>query len=61
MADNAFQWAAACKLVRVNDMHKVEEAKLVLEETFAVENETGDRSEIAGSAELEAYPKPART
>ncbi|CAE7873531.1 unnamed protein product [Symbiodinium sp. KB8] len=55
MADNSFQWAAARKLVRTNEVHKCEEAKLVLEETFAVENESGERTELSGTAEIEAH------
>ena len=54
MADNSFQWAAARKLTRTNEVHKCEEAKLVLEKTFEVENEKGERTELSGTAEIEA-------
>ena len=54
MADNSFNWAAARKLVRTNEVHKCDEAKLVLEESFAVENESGERMELSGAATLEA-------
>ncbi|CAE7946763.1 unnamed protein product [Symbiodinium sp. KB8] len=53
MADNSFNWAAARKLVRTNEVHKCDEAKLVLEESFAVENESGERMELSGAATLE--------
>ena len=53
MADNSFAWAASRGLTRTNPVHKVEEAKLVLEETFASENERGERTEMSGSATIE--------
>ena len=54
MADNSFIWAASRKLTRVNPVHKVEEAKLVLEEEFAEEREKGEVAELSGTAEVEA-------
>ena len=54
MADNAFAWAAARKLVRNNPIHGCDEARLVLEETFSLENEKGEKRDISGSAEIEA-------
>eukprot|EP00439_Symbiodinium_sp_Y106_P015147 s2242_g2.t1 len=54
MADNSFLWAAARKLTRTNEVHKCEEAKLVLEETFTTENEKGEHRELTGEATIEA-------
>lgn len=34
MADKAFEWAGGRKLIRVNEMHGEEEAKLILDDTF---------------------------
>ena len=50
MADNSFAWAAKRGLTRVNEVHGVEEAKLVLEEFFENENERGNTREIRGDA-----------
>ena len=49
MADNSFAWAAARGLVRTNEVHKVEEARLVLEETFENENEKGTKTSSRAS------------
>ena len=54
MADNSFSWAKERNLVRTNPVHRVEEAKLVLEETFAMENERGETRELSTRGELEA-------
>ena len=54
MADNSFAWAKDRKLVRVNPVHKVEEAKLILEETFTASNERGERRELSATGEIEA-------
>ena len=53
MADNSFAWAAARGLIRLNEVHKCEEAKLVLEETFASESEKGEKMETRGTAMVE--------
>ena len=54
MADNSFAWAKERNLLRTNPVHKMEEAKLVLEESFSLENETGESRELSGHAEVEA-------
>eukprot|EP00439_Symbiodinium_sp_Y106_P046773 s2157_g5.t7 len=41
MADNSFAWAAAKGLLRMNEVHKTEEAKLVVEEKFSNKSERG--------------------
>lgn len=41
MADNAFEWAGARGLLRVNPMHQEQEAKLVVGETFQMREEQG--------------------
>ena len=53
MADNSFSWAAERGLTRVNEVHKMEEAKLVLEEFFENETEQGTSREMSGSATVE--------
>ena len=53
MADNSFAWAAARGLVRTNEVHKVEEAKLVVEETFENESEKGSKTSFRGEQEIE--------
>ena len=55
MADNSFAWAAARGLTRVNEVHGVEEAKLVLEETFSSSNEKGSRTEVSGAGHVEDH------
>ncbi|CAE7201801.1 unnamed protein product, partial [Symbiodinium sp. KB8] len=41
MADRSFEWARARNLVRTNEVHGEEEASLVLEDSFAVAEQTG--------------------
>ena len=41
-------------MTRTNEVHKCEEAKLVLEETFTTENEKGEHRELTGEATIEA-------
>ena len=53
MADSSFAWAESRGLTRINPVHKVEEAKLVLEETFSSERKEGSRTEIEGSGTVE--------
>ena len=53
MADNSFAWAAARGLVRTNEVHKVEEARLVLEETFENENEKGTKTSFQGEQDIQ--------
>ena len=53
MVENSFQWAAARGLTRVNEVHKCEEARLILEETFSNEHESGSSRELRGDAAIE--------
>ena len=48
MADNAFDWAANHGLVRKNEVHQEEEAKLVLKDKFSFEeNDTETHNQTA--------------
>ena len=53
MADNSFEWASKRGLVRVNAVHKVEEAKLVLEEYFDNAEERGCERELDATGMVE--------
>ena len=53
MADHSFQWAKTRNLLRVNDVHKCEEAKLIIEETFSLESEHGQKTSMVGSGDVE--------
>ena len=55
MADNSFSWAAKRGLVRVNEVHQMEEAKLVLEEFFENDEEKGSKTCFGAEAEVEDY------
>ena len=45
MADNAFDYAAKNNLIRTNEIHQEQEAKLVLEEGFSHDTVEGETSE----------------
>ncbi|CAE7466428.1 FAM186A [Symbiodinium sp. CCMP2592] len=49
MADNSFAWAATKGLLRTNEVHKTEEAKLVVEEKFSNKSERGSLKELTAS------------
>ncbi|CAE7273781.1 unnamed protein product, partial [Symbiodinium sp. KB8] len=53
MVENSWTWAQSRGLVRVNEVHKCEEARLVLEETFEHDLEKGTDREIHAEATLE--------
>ena len=53
MVDTAFKWAASHSLIRTNPVHGEEEAKLVLNETFQLCDETGQTVEFNGTMEVE--------
>ncbi|CAE7264460.1 unnamed protein product, partial [Symbiodinium pilosum] len=53
MITAAWQYAAAHNLLRVNKIHKEEEARLVLNETFQMIDETGSQITMEGSFEVE--------
>ena len=52
MVDNAFQWAERNGLVRKNDIHGEQEARLVLTEDFSVQNKEGQETEQSMSFEM---------
>lgn len=49
MADKAFDWAASKKLLRDNEIHGEQEARLVLEDSFAFKEREGERAEETSS------------
>ena len=53
MADNSFAWARRQGLLRTNEVHGMEEPRLVLEESFINERESGSVTELAGSHTVE--------
>ncbi|CAE7240362.1 unnamed protein product [Symbiodinium sp. CCMP2456] len=53
MIASAWEWARQRNLLRVNPMHKEEEAKLILSEVFAVNDETGAETTMSGTIEAE--------
>ena len=57
MVSAAWDWARARNLIRVNPIHKEEEAKLIISENFELVSETGQETSMAGSLEMED-PKP---
>ena len=54
MAENSFAWAASKGRLRTNEVHKTEEAKLVIEEKFVNRTERGSKKCLSASAEVEA-------
>ena len=54
MADRSFDWARARNLTRTNEVHGEEEACLVLEDSFAVNEQTGWEGTETGATELPA-------
>ena len=54
MADNSFAWAASKGLLRTNEVHKTEEARLVIEEKFSNRTERGTKKSLTAEAEVEA-------
>ena len=53
MIDNSWTWAAANNLLRVNPVHGEEEAKLVLEDWFESNHETGSSRYMEARGEIE--------
>ncbi|CAL1137704.1 unnamed protein product [Cladocopium goreaui] len=53
MADKSFAWAKARGLVRDNTVHGEEEAKLVLEDSFANNNEKGEMTGLRADGLVE--------
>ena len=52
MADNAFIWAAQHGLLRKNEVHGEEEADIPLDMRWAKTQESGNRMEFQGEAEM---------
>ena len=50
----AFQWAGARSLVRTNEMHGEEEAKLILSDNFSFNEQEGEREERAAGFTTQA-------
>ncbi|CAE7389470.1 unnamed protein product [Symbiodinium sp. CCMP2592] len=53
MINAGFAWATANGLVRKNPVHQEEEAKLVISETFELQDQQGTEINLSGSFELE--------
>lgn len=53
MADKSFAWAKARGLARDNTVHGEEEAKLVLEDSFANNNEKGEMTGLRADGLVE--------
>ena len=53
MVTAAWEWAKSQGFLRTNPIHKEEEARLVLNDTFEVSNETGSETTMAGTLEVE--------
>ena len=56
MADSSFEWARKRGLTRMNEVHKMEEAKLVLEDFFEGNLEKGHKVSFKGEQEIEDSP-----
>ena len=54
MVEKSWRWATARGRIRTNEMHGVEEAKLVLEENFAENTETGEMNHLESNGLFEA-------
>jgi len=53
MADNAFEWASKQNLVRTNEVHQEQEAKLILEEGFSYEEVDKEETTTSTSITVE--------
>lgn len=53
MADNAFDWAAKHNLIRTNEVHQEQEAKLILEDGFSYEQIDKEESHQTTRIEVE--------
>ena len=53
MVAAAFEWARANNCLRVNPVHKEEEARLILNDDFELIDETGQEVVLSGSVEVE--------
>lgn len=53
MCDAAWQWARERNLIRVNEIHREEEARLILNEEFQMVDESGQEVTMQGGLEIE--------
>ena len=53
MCDAAWQWAWERNLLRINEIHREEEARLILNEEFQMVDEAGQEISMEGSLEME--------
>ena len=54
MITAAWQWASSTGNLRVHEVHKEEEARLILNDNFEMLDETGEEIVLSGNMELEA-------
>jgi len=57
MIDRSWAWAKARGLIRNNEMHGEEEARLVLEDGFSHDNERGERKQLSAAGHVEDPPR----
>ena len=53
MINAAWEWARSRNLIRVNPIHKEEEAKLLINESFELCTETGSQMDMSGCIEVQ--------
>ena len=53
MCDAAWQWARERNNLRVNEIHREEEARLILNEEFQMVDESGQEISMQGGLEIE--------
>lgn len=53
MADNAFSWAETNGLIRVNEMHGEQEAKLILDDEFHHDQQQSEHVEQTSRMDVE--------
>lgn len=53
MINSAWEWARSRNLLRVNPIHKEEEAKLVINDSFELCTETGSEVDMSGNIEAQ--------
>ena len=53
MCDAAWQWCRERNLIRINEIHREEEARLILNDEFQMIDESGQEVNMSGSMEVE--------
>ena len=53
MCDAAWQWASPLGFLRINSVHKEEEARLILSDEFELLDETGQEIQMGGNIEVD--------